>query len=162
MLKKLVKRICLHTGRGGPFLLLTSPNTTEWAAFLRRQGHRIGEGTTVNPGAQLMDVGWVTIGKRCSVSYASFVTHSGGDRIILAAYGVAVRSQRAIVVGDDCVIGCNATIMYGVTIGNRCVIGAGSVVSRDVPAGTVVRPPEAQRSGSTDEYVARLVARSLS
>jgi len=36
-------------------------------------------------------------------------------------------------------IGANATIVCGVTIGEGAMVGAGSVVTRDVPAGVVVR-----------------------
>jgi acetyltransferase-like isoleucine patch superfamily enzyme len=35
-------------------------------------------------------------------------------------------------------IGSSATILCGVTIGERAVVGAGSVVTKDVPPGTVV------------------------
>jgi acetyltransferase-like isoleucine patch superfamily enzyme len=35
-------------------------------------------------------------------------------------------------------IGSNATILCGVTIGEGAIVGAGSVVTHDVPAGTVV------------------------
>ncbi len=35
-------------------------------------------------------------------------------------------------------IGSNATILCGVTIGNGAIVGAGSVVTHDVPAGTIV------------------------
>ena len=35
-------------------------------------------------------------------------------------------------------IGSNATILCGVTIGERAIVGAGSVVTKDVPAGSVV------------------------
>ena len=35
-------------------------------------------------------------------------------------------------------IGSGAVVMCGVTIGERAIIGAGAVVTRDVPAGTVV------------------------
>ncbi len=34
-------------------------------------------------------------------------------------------------------IGVNATLLPFVTIGERAVIGSGSVVTRDVPAGTI-------------------------
>lgn len=35
-------------------------------------------------------------------------------------------------------IGSSATILCGVTVGENAIIGAGSVVTRDVPAGTIV------------------------
>lgn len=47
-------------------------------------------------------------------------------------------------------IGVNATLLPGVTIGEKALIGAGSVVSRDVPAETVVTGNPA--SGSKKTY----------
>jgi len=35
-------------------------------------------------------------------------------------------------------IGSNATILCGLTIGEKAIVGAGSVVTHDVPAGTIV------------------------
>jgi acetyltransferase-like isoleucine patch superfamily enzyme len=35
-------------------------------------------------------------------------------------------------------IGSNVTILCGVTVGEGAIVGAGSVVTHDVPAGTVV------------------------
>lgn len=156
--KKFIRLVCLRTGRFGHlYATFGTPNSWDWAEFQRRRGHDIGEGTTINPGAQLMDDhGLLRIGRNCSISYASFVTHSGGDRVIRDVWSLDVNSSRPIVVGDNCIIGCNATIMYGVTIGNDCVIGAGSYVCRDVPAGTVMRPLEAVPVGTTKDYVERL------
>ena len=123
---------------------------------------RIGKNTTINPAAVFMDKGMVSIGDNCSISGVVFVTHSGGDRVIKNHWGVSVDSGlgRRIVVGNNVTIGASVTVMYGVTIGDNCVIGAGSYISRDVPAGTVTRPPEAAHAGTTDDYVARLVIRT--
>lgn len=41
-------------------------------------------------------------------------------------------------IGKRASIGSNATILCGVTVGEGALVGAGSVVTRDVPAGTVV------------------------
>lgn len=46
-------------------------------------------------------------------------------------------------------IGANATILAGITIGENAMIGAGSVVTKDVPANTVVYGNPAQRRGAT-------------
>ena len=40
-------------------------------------------------------------------------------------------------IGNDVWIGGSTTILAGVTIGDRCTIGAGSVVTRDIPAGSL-------------------------
>ena len=39
-------------------------------------------------------------------------------------------------IGNNVWIGCNVTVIGGVTIGNDVVIGAGSVVTHDIPDGT--------------------------
>ena len=46
--------------------------------------------------------------------------------------------QKGITVEDDCWIGSNVTILDGVTIGKGSVIGAGTLVTKDIPAGSVV------------------------
>ncbi len=43
-----------------------------------------------------------------------------------------------IVIEDDVFVGMDSLILKGVTVGEGSVVGAGSVVSRDVPPGTVV------------------------
>ena len=43
-----------------------------------------------------------------------------------------------IVVGRDCWIGSNVTILKGVTIGDNTIIGAGCLIRNDVPANSVV------------------------
>ncbi len=43
-----------------------------------------------------------------------------------------------VVIGDDCWVGANVTILRGTTLGKNCVIGAGSVVKGQVPAGSKV------------------------
>jgi acetyltransferase-like isoleucine patch superfamily enzyme len=42
------------------------------------------------------------------------------------------------IVGRGASIGTSSTILAGVTIGEHAIVGAGSVVTRDVPPGTVV------------------------
>jgi acetyltransferase-like isoleucine patch superfamily enzyme len=41
-------------------------------------------------------------------------------------------------VGNDCFIGARSIIMPGVTIGDGCIVGAGAVVTKDVPARSLV------------------------
>ncbi len=40
---------------------------------------------------------------------------------------------KPIVIGDNCWLAANVTVIGGVKIGSGCVIGAGSVVTRDIP-----------------------------
>jgi maltose O-acetyltransferase len=43
-----------------------------------------------------------------------------------------------VVIGDSVYIGGNVTIRYGVSIGEGATIGVGSIVTKDVPAFSVV------------------------
>jgi carbonic anhydrase/acetyltransferase-like protein (isoleucine patch superfamily) len=49
-----------------------------------------------------------------------------GDRVIIG-HGAVLNCRR---VGDQVLIGMNATILHDVEIGNNCIIGAGSLVSQ--------------------------------
>jgi UDP-2-acetamido-3-amino-2,3-dideoxy-glucuronate N-acetyltransferase len=42
-------------------------------------------------------------------------------------------------------VGSSATILAGVTVGEKAIVGAGSVVTKDVPAGTIVAGNPARR-----------------
>ena len=52
-------------------------------------------------------------------------------------------------IGKNCFIGAQAIIMPGVRIGDCCVVGSGSVVTSDVPSGSIVagNPARIIRSG---------------
>jgi len=75
---------------------------------------RIGEGTQIGPGVQLL---------------------AADHPRDAATRATGVESGRPIHIGRDVWIGGGAIILPGVTIGDGATIGAGSVVTRDVPAG---------------------------
>ncbi len=65
-----------------------------------------------------------------------------------------------IKVGNNCFIGYNSTILPGVTIGDNCIIGACSLVTKDVPSGTVVGGVPAKVITTTEELAEKCLASS--
>lgn len=112
---------------------------------------RIGTFVEVQSGA--------AIGSRCKISSHSFICEGVTiEEEVFIGHGVmftndkfprATTEQGALQGADDWVaertrvgrraaIGSNATILSGITIGEGATVGAGAVVTRDVPAHTVV------------------------
>jgi acetyltransferase-like isoleucine patch superfamily enzyme len=89
-----------------------------------------------------------------------FITHDGGT-LILRAEDPDLEWTAPITLGDDVYVGLRAIIMPGVTIGDRCIIGAGSVVTRDIPAGSVAAGVPARVLCDVDDYLERMRAKSL-
>lgn len=93
-------------------------------------------------------------------SGCQFVTHDGGT-LILRHREPSLEVTAPITVGDRVYIGMNSLIMPGVNIGSDSIVGAGSVVTRDVPEGTVVAGVPARVIKTTEEYFQSLQHRSL-
>ena len=75
----------------------------------------------------------VMLGPKCSLFAENHVFENTDATI--KKQGV---KQKGITIEDDCWIGSNTIILDGVTIGKGSVIAAGSVVSKDVPAYSVL------------------------
>lgn len=97
----------------------------------------IGEYTRV--GLHNTIIGPVTIGNHVNLAQGITVTAlnhnftNASQRI--DQQGV---STNPVIISDDVWIGANAVILPGVSIGRHSVVAAGSVVTHDVPEGTVV------------------------
>ncbi|PMB65424.1 Maltose O-acetyltransferase [Beauveria bassiana] len=92
----------------------------------------IGDNFYSNFNLVILDCAIVQIGNR--VQFGPFVS------IFAATHETGVQSRRdgveyatPVVIGDDCWIGGNTTIMPGVTIGKGCTVGAGSIVTKSIP-----------------------------
>ena len=94
----------------------------------------IGENCSVWPGAVIRgDSGRITIGKNTAVEDGCII-HSGvppynvtviGDNVNMG-HGAVVHALR---IGNNVLIGMNATVLQRAEIGNFCLIGAGCLVS---------------------------------
>lgn len=96
---------------------------------------RVGSGCSFNRDTYIRAN--VTIGRNCNIGAFT--------RLITDSHEVAGPKRRAgkgsfppIIISDGTWIGANVTVLGGVTIGEGCVIAAGAVITKDVPAHTLV------------------------
>lgn len=95
----------------------------------------LAEGVFINMGCTFQDAGGIWIGERTLIGHGCIFTTINhgtdpdrrGDMI-----------PAPIRVGSDVWFGAGVTVVPGVTIGDGAIIGAGSVVTKDVPARTIV------------------------
>jgi len=104
--------------------------------------------------------GAIELGDRCVVSHGvRLLTHDFSlDRA--AEFLVGERSDNLefvrmapIRIGARSFVGMGAIVLPGVNIGDGAIIGAGSVVTRDVPAGTIFAGNPARLLGDVETYV---------
>ena len=95
----------------------------------------IGKNVFINSGCHFQDQGGITIGDGSLI----------GHNVVLATVNHALEPEKnrtnsyaPIHIGEHVWIGSNATILAGVNIGQWAVVAAGAVVTKDVPAYTVV------------------------
>lgn len=120
------------TIREGCWLQLTSHYDKPGAGVM------IGNNVYIGPRCILGAAAQLTIGDRCQLGanvslIAENHEYSGGDDIY--AQGV---TRRGIEIGRDVWIGNNAIVLDGVSVGDGSVIGAGTVLTKSVPARSVV------------------------
>lgn len=134
------------------------------AAFARHLGAKIGPYSKIlTCPVELLgsEPYLVEMGSHVQVtSGVRFVTHDGGVWVLRERHP-EVDVFGKIVVGNNVFIGFNAIVLPGVTIGDNCVIGAGSVVTRSIPANSVVAGVPAKVVKTFDEYHESSLAKSL-
>ncbi|RIJ76527.1 sugar O-acetyltransferase [Nakamurella silvestris] len=99
-------------------------------------GLTIGDRTFINKDFLIVGGGYVTIGADCLIGPRCSIytpNHAEDRERRLAGW----ERTSGVTLGDNVWLGGSVTITPGVTIGKDSIIGAGSVVTRDIPAGTI-------------------------
>jgi len=125
--------------------------------FINLYGCRIGDHTKIGPFVEVQKN--ASVGRNCKIQSHSFICEGVTiEDEVFIGHGVMFINDRypraaaeagrlqtesdwAVVqtlVKKGAAIGSNATILCGVTVGEGAIVGAGSVVTKDVPARTIV------------------------
>lgn len=134
--------------------------------FVNLYGCSIGDNTKIGPFVEIQ--AQCSIGRNVKVSSHTFICtgvsieddvfigHNVSfinDRYPRSTIGGSLQTDEdwtctPTVVKRGASVGTSATILCGVTIGEGAIVGAGSVVTRDVPPGTIVtgNPARVQRT----------------
>lgn len=111
----------------------------------------LGDWCYVGEGSRIWSAASVKIGSRVLLSHGVNVhdcdshPRDAGERhrhfreLVTSGHPRQLESvpSAPVIIGDDVWIGFNATVLKGVTIGAGSIIAAGSIVTRDVPAGSL-------------------------
>ena len=145
----------------------TMPGTTEYDELMHRIFPSMGEGSRVMSPLTAVRPHMVKIGRNVVVMPGCLMMSAGGitinDGAQIAAnvqlisnnhdlYERQVITCKPVHIGKNAWIGAGATILPGVTVGDNAVIGAASVVTKDVPADTIV-------AGNPAKFIKRIPPR---
>lgn len=97
-------------------------------------GHLILNSGFINEGTQIVCASKVTIGDGCAIARDVVIRDYDGHTIDSPGYKIS----KEIHIGNHVWIGHRAMIQKGVTIGDGAIIAAGSIVTKDVPARSIV------------------------
>ena len=125
----------------------------------------IGKGSSIGA---LAHVGQrVVLGEGCKIQGSAYIADDCrlGDGVFIGPAAVILNDKfppsndrgkwQPVHVGDEAVIGGNATVVPGNNIGARAVLAAGAVLTRPLPAGEVWGGNPATFMMMRDEYEAR-------
>lgn len=113
------------------------------AWFYCKEGMNIGHHTVVNEKCRLDSRGGLEIGSNVSISPEVCVLTADHDP---QSRDFAARTS-PVRIEDYAFIGTRAIILRGVTVGRGAVVAAGAVVTKDVPAFSIVAGSPAVRIG---------------
>jgi len=127
-------------------------------AHARSLGVVVGDGCRIYTMSLPSEPFLVSIGDRVTLtSGVKILTHDGATWLIRNSGGSRYQRYAPVSIGSDVFVGVNSIIMPGVNVGDNVIIAAGSVVSKDVPGGSVVAGVPAKIIMSYQDYHDKVV-----
>ncbi|MCB1645533.1 MAG: acyltransferase [Pseudomonadales bacterium] len=118
-------------------------------AVFEGQGRiEIGSYSIINPGVRITSASEILIGHSCMLAMNCYLSDADLHDIQHRIY--APGKTGPIRLGNNVWIGDSALVSKGVTIGDNSIVGAWSVVTKDVPANSIVAGNPARVVGAVD------------
>ncbi len=109
--------------------------------YLKKNGAKIGERCKILSGTDVFSTEpyLVEIGNDVLISTnVKFYCHDGSVSVLNKIRDEHKDLMGKIIVGSNCFIGHNVTILRGTSIGDNCIVGAGAVVKGNFPSNSVI------------------------
>lgn len=135
--------------------------------YLRYLGVRVGKGCSIYNSVNGFSDPWlIEIGNNVTLtSGVLLITHDGATRLFRKnlpemnpVFGNRFGTIRIL---DNCFIGVNTVLLPGIVVGPNSIVGSGSIVTHDVPAGTVCAGNPARLICTVDEYMENSIKKMI-
>ncbi len=142
-------------GKAGKDVFITQPFYCDYGTYIE-----VGDYFYTNFNCTILDAGGVKIGNNVLLA-PNVGLYTVGHPLDAGLRNQAWEDAKPITIGNNVWIGAHSIILDGVSIGDDCVIAAGSLVTKDIPAGSLAmgspckvvrRITEADR----EQYLARI------
>ena len=118
--------------------------------YYRRNGAQVGDNCLICSNILTAESFLVHTGSNTTISTGvTLVTHD------FSAHLISDKSNfyGEINIGDNCFIGANSTLMYGVTLADNIIVAAGSVVTKSFSeSGIIIGGNPARQIGTWDKF----------
>lgn len=133
-------------------------SSNRYVTYLRKKGMIIGDNFRISGGVRTILIdetrpSLIKIGDNVTIN-RNFIllTHDFVSGVFINKFNDFINSSGAVVIGNNVRFGMNCMVLKGVTIGDNCFIAAGSIVTKSVPANSIVGGGPARVLCSIDEY----------